>query len=110
MTTILPTADGPYPTTNSPPPTTHLVLNACEALRRPSLCEARDVRDKGELVHFSYSLFSGKQLPAVMCLELRKQKPLSNALNGLYLLCEEHILQTQWKEGHVDPLSRQASL
>ena len=39
MTTILPTIDGPYPTTNlPPPPTTHFALNVCEALRRP-VCE-----------------------------------------------------------------------
>ena len=61
--------------------------NVCETLRRPSLCEARDVKDEDKLVHLAYGLFSGKQLPAVMCLELRKQKPLSNALDGLYLLC-----------------------
>ena len=75
MTTILPTIDGPYPTTNSPPPTTNLAPNVCEALRRLSLCEARDVKDKDELVDLAYSLFSGKQLPAVMFLELRKQNP-----------------------------------
>ena len=92
MIIILPTIDGPYLTTNSPPPpTTHLALNVCEALRHPSLCEARDVKDEDKLVHWAYGLFSGKQLTVVMCLELRKQKPLSNALDGLYLLCEEHI-------------------
>ena len=76
---------------------------------RSSLCEARDVKDKDKLVPLAYGLFSGKQLPAVMCLKLRKQKPLSNALDGLYLLCEEHMLWTQWKGGHVGTLSRQAS-
>ena len=76
------------------PPTTHIAHNGCEALRRPSLCEARDVKEEDKLVLFAYGLFSGKQLPAVVCLELRKQKPLSNALDGLYLLCEEHMLRT----------------
>ena len=109
MTTILPTIDGPYPTTNSPPPTTHLALNVCEALRQPSLCEARDVKEEDELVLFAYSLFSGKQLPAVMCRELRKQKLLSNALDGLCLLCKEHMLWTQWKGSQVGKQSRQAS-
>ena len=67
MTSILPTTNGPYPTT-------HLALNVCEALRRPSLCEARYVKDEDELVHLAYGLFSGKELPAVMRLELRKKK------------------------------------
>ena len=104
--------DVPYPTTKSPlplPPTTHLALNVCEALRRPSLCEAGDVKDEDKLVHLAFGLFSGKQLRAVMCLELRKQKPLSNALDGSYLLCEEHMLRTQWKGGYAGTLSRQAS-
>ena len=52
MTTILPTTDGPYPTTNTLPPTTHLVLDVCEALRRPILCGARDVKDEDEIVLF----------------------------------------------------------
>ena len=108
--TTLRTIDVPYPTTKSPlPPTTHLALNVCEALRRPSLCEARDVKDEDKLVHLAFGLFSGKQLRAVMCLELRKQKPLSNALDGSYLLCEEHMLRTQWKGGYDGTLSRQAS-
>ena len=110
MTITLRTIDVPYPTTKSPlPPTTHLALNVCEALRRPSLCEARDVKDEDKLVHLAFGLFSGKQLRAVMCLELRKQKPLSNALDGSYLLCEEHMLRTQWKGGYDGTLSRQAS-
>ena len=60
-------------------------------------------------MHLAFCLFSGKQLPAVMCLELRKQKHLSNALAGLDLLCEEHMLWTQWKGCHVGTLSRQAN-
>ena len=96
MVTTLPTIDVRYLTTNSPPPpTTHLALNVCEALRRPSLCKVRDVKDEDKLVHLASGLFSRKQLPAALCLELRKQKPLSNALDGSYLLCKEHMLQTQ---------------
>lgn len=87
----------------------HLALYFFEALRRPSLCEAGDVKDEDKLMHLAFGLFSGKQLRAVMCLELRKQKPLSNALDGLYLLCEEHMLRTQWKGGYDGTLSRQAS-
>ena len=63
-----------YPTANSPPPpTTHHALNVCEALRCPSLCEARDVKDEDKLVHMAY--LAGKQLPAVMCLKLRNRSP-----------------------------------
>ena len=32
----------------------------CEALRRPSLCEVRDVNDEDKLVPSAYGLFSGK--------------------------------------------------
>ena len=61
MTIIVPTIDGPYLPTNSPPsPTLHLTLNVCEALHHPSLCEARDVKDEDKLVHCAYGLFSGK--------------------------------------------------
>ena len=83
--TILPT-----PMYHTQPPTTHLALNACEALRRPSLCEARVVKDEDRWISLVYDLFSGKQLTAVMCMELRKQKPLPDALDGLCLQCEEH--------------------
>ena len=93
MTIILPTMNGPYLTTNSPPPpTTHLALNVCEALHRPSLCEVRDAKDEDKLAHLAYGLFSRKHLPAVMCLELRKQKPLYDALDGLYLWSQEYML------------------
>ena len=94
---------------NSPPATTHLALNACEALRRPSLCKARDVKDEDRQVPWIPGLFSGKQLTEVMCLELRKQKPLSDALDGLYLLCEKHMLRTRWEGGHAGTLWRQVS-
>ena len=57
MTITLPTIDVPYLTTNSPPPpTTHLALNVCEALRCSSLCEARVVKDKDKLVPLAYGL------------------------------------------------------
>ena len=55
MSITLCTIDVPYPTTNSPlPPTTHLALNVCEALRRSSLCEAGDVKDEDKLVQKPY--------------------------------------------------------
>ena len=68
MTIILTTTDDPYPTTNSPPLTTHYALNACEALRHLSLCKAR----VGRQVSWEPGLFSGKQLTAGMFLKLRK--------------------------------------
>ena len=46
LDTIFPTIDGPCPTTNSSPPTTHFALNVCEALCHPSLCETSDVKDE----------------------------------------------------------------
>ena len=61
---------------------TNPTLNVCETLRHLSLCEVRDVKDEDMWVLFASHLCSGKQLTAVMCLELRKQKPLSDALDG----------------------------
>ena len=59
-TIILPTIDVPYLTTNSPPPlATHLALNICEALRCPSLCKARDIKDKVKLVHLAFAYLGG---------------------------------------------------
>ena len=84
--TILPSTDEPYPATNSQPPTTHLALNVCESLHHPSFCEARDVKDEDRQVFWTPGFFSGKQLPAAMCLELKKQKLLSDALDELCLL------------------------
>ena len=107
--TILPTPDVSYPATNSPPSTTHLALNVCEALHCPSLRKGRDVKDKDRRMSQIYNFFSGKQLTSVMWLELRKQKPLSDALDGLYLLCKEHMLQTQRDRGHAGTLWKQAS-
>ena len=75
MTVILTTTDGPYPTTNSPSLTTNLALNIYEALRRTSLCETRDVKDEDRQVFWTPGLFSGKQLIAAMCLELRNRSP-----------------------------------
>ena len=109
MTIILTTTDGPYPTTNSPPLTTHLALNVCEAYRRSSLCEARDVKYEDMQVSRTPGLFSGKQLTAVMCLELKKKKPLSDALDRLCSLCEEHMQRTRREGGHGGTLWRQAS-
>ena len=109
MTIILTTTDEPYRTTYSPPPTTRLALNAFSVLRRPSLCESMDLKDEDRQVPWTPGLFSGKQLIAAMCLELRKQKPLSDALDGSCLLCEEHMQQAWWEGGHAGSLWRQAS-
>ena len=106
----LPSIDCIRPPTHHHWLNTRLALNDCEALWCLSLCDVRDVKEEDKLVHFAYFLFSGKQLPEVMCLKLRKQRPLSNALNGLDLLCEEHMLRTQWKGGRAGTLSRQARL
>ena len=42
----------------------------------------RCFKDKDRQMLWTPGLFSGKQLTAAMCLELRKQKPLSDALDG----------------------------
>ena len=94
---------------NSPPQTTHLVVNSSEVLHRPSLYVARYLKDKDRQVPWAPGLFSRKQLTTAMCLGPRKQKPLSDALDGLYLLCKEHMQWTQWEGGHAGTLWRQAS-
>ena len=93
--TISTTTDGPYSTTDHTP-----CPHVCDALRRPSLCEARDVKDEGWRASRASGVLSGKQLTTAMCLELRKQNPLSDALNGLGVLCEEHMQRTR-REGVV---------
>ena len=102
--TILPTTDGPHPTTTSLSLTTYLALNVCVALHHRSLCEARDVKVEDRWVFWTPGLFSGGQSTAEMCLELRKQKLSANALDGLCLLCKEHMQRTWQEGGHAGTL------
>ena len=50
--------------------------------------------------------FSRKQLQNAMLVVLRRQKPLASALDGLYLLCVDHILEAHWVEGCAVSLPR----
>ena len=50
--------------------------------------------------------FSRKQLRNATILVLRRQKPSTNALGGLYLQCVDHMLEARWVEGCAVPLPR----
>ena len=50
--------------------------------------------------------FSQKQLRNATILVLRRQKPLTNALDGLYLPCVDRMLEARWVEGCAVSLSR----
>ena len=105
--------DSPYPTTNTPPLTTHHALNVCGALRR--VCSCDDDRNGKEddcapdMVSTS-DQFSWKKWRKAMILALKRQKPLTNALDGLYLSCADRILQVRWVEGRADTLRWYASV
>ena len=43
--------------------------------------------------------FSWKQLQNATVVVLRRQKPLTNALDGLYLPCMDRMLDARWVEG-----------
>ena len=49
---------------------------------------------------------SRTQLRNAMISVLRRQKPLTNALDGLYLLCVGCMLEARWIEGCVESLPR----
>ena len=50
--------------------------------------------------------FSRKQLRNATILVLRRQKLSTNALDGLYLPCEDCMLEARWVEGCAVSLSR----
>ena len=50
--------------------------------------------------------FSSKQLRNATKVVLRRQKPLNNALDGLYLLCVDRVLEACWVEGCDESLPR----
>ena len=96
-------------TTNSPPLTTQHALNVCGALR--CVCPCDDDRDAKEDdfdsdVSTSDQFFSWKQLRNVTILVLRRQKPSTNALDGLYLPCVDRMLEARWAEGCAGSLPR----
>ena len=97
--------DYPYPTTNTPSLTIHHTLIVCEAVRR--VCPWDDERDAKENDWSDASdQFSRKQLRNATILVLRRQKPSTNALDGLYLLCVDRMLEACWVEGCAVSLSR----
>ena len=99
--------DSPYPTTNTPLLTTHFVLIVCGALRHQYLCD--DDSDRKEYncafdVAYTLDQFSWKQRRKAMILALRRQKPLTNALDGLYLPCAVCKLRVLWDESCAESL------
>ena len=97
-----------YPTTNTPPLTTYHALIVCCALRCMCACDDdRDAKEDDCDSDVSTSdQFSWKQLRKATVLVLRWQKPSTNAMNGLYLLCVNRMLEARWVEGCAESLPR----
>ena len=95
--TNIQTTDYLYPTTNTPPLTTHHTLIVCEAVRRVCPCgNDRDAKE-GDCEDVSTSdQFNWKQLWNAAIEVLRRQKPSTNALDGLYLKFVDHMLEAWW--------------
>ena len=96
-----------YSTTNTPPLTTHHTLIVCEAVRR--LCSCDDDRDTKEDDWSDVPTsdqFSRKQSRNATILVLRRQKPSTNALDGLYLPFVVYMLEARWVEGCDESLPR----
>ena len=89
--------DYPYPTTNSPPLTTHHALIVCGALRRVFPCDDdRDAKEDDCNPDASTTdQFRRKQLRNATILVLRRQKPSTNVLDGLHLLCADRMLDAR---------------
>ena len=88
----------PYPTTNTPSLTIHHTLIVCEAVH--CVCPWNDERDaKENNLSDGSDQFSQKQLWNAMILVLWRQKPLTNAQDGLYLPCVDRMLEACWVEG-----------
>ena len=99
MRTNIQATNYPYPTTNTPSLTIHHTLIVCEALR--CVCPCDDDRDAKEDDCKGVSLshqFSRKQLRNATIV-LRRQKPLTNALDGLYVPRVVCMLEARWVEG-----------
>ena len=93
------TIDYLYPTTKTPPLTTHHARIVSKAVR--CVCPCDDDRDAKEDDCEDVSTsdqFSRKQLRNAMIVVLRRQKPSTNALDGLYLLCVDRMLEARWVE------------
>ena len=79
----------PYPITNTPPLTTHHALIVCKVVHGVCPCDNdRDAKDNDcDSDVLTSDQFSRKLLWNATILVLRRQKPSTNALDGLYLLC-----------------------
>ena len=100
--------DYPYLTTNTPKLTTHHTLIVCGALRHVCPCDD-DMDAKEDDCDSDVSIsdqFSWKQLRNATILVLRRQKPSTNALDGLYLPCVDCMLEARWVEGCAESLRK----
>ena len=93
-----------YSTSNTPPLTTHLALNVCEALRGQCPCdEYRDETRNDWFFHvctsYTSDQFRRKQLHRATT--VRRQRPWTNALGGLYLPCLNRMLGCRWVDGRA---------
>ena len=77
--TILPTPDVLYPTTNSPPPTTHLTLNVCKLLELALLPHVVGVNTN--IIQHQFHLIS-RVLRAALMLAMYQKKGTNNNNNG----------------------------
>ena len=93
-----------YSTSNTPPLTTHLALNVCEALRGQCPCdEYRDETRNDWFFHvctsYTSDQFRRKQLHRATT--VRRQRPWTNALGGLHLPCLNRMLGCRWVDGRA---------
>ena len=95
-----------YSTSNTPPLTTHLALNVCEALRGQCPCD--EYRDEMRHVwcHVFTLLNVRPNLPETVTQsnDVWKQRPWTNALGGLYMSCLNRMLGRRWIDGRDEAL------
>ena len=70
--------------------------------------DARDAKEDGCEDILASNQFSRKQLRNATIVVLRRQKPSTNALDGLYLPWMDHMLAARWVEGCDESLPRRA--
>ena len=91
-----------YSTSNTHPLTTHLALNACEALRGQCPCdEYRHDKRNDQFCYVCTCCMSDQfsQRPLHRATNVWSQRPWTNALGGLYLSCLNRMLGRRWIEG-----------
>ena len=77
-------------------------------MRRVCPCDDnRDAKEDDSDSDVSMSdQISSKQLQNATIVVLRRQKPSTNALDGLYLPCVDHMLEARWVEACDESLPR----